>query len=151
VEWRNKQPILMTIFLGANDASLPDGESKGQYVPLEEYEQNLREMIQELKQGFPLCEYILITPPPVDNKRISITSRTNDNTGKYAKTCIKLANELHIPSIDFWTSMQDKKEELLVDGLHFNTKGNLAAHKLILQSIYDSYPHLTPEALPSEF
>ena len=59
----------MSVFFGANDASLPDDRDHCQHVPINEYERNLREIVQTIEKKFK--EYnkppiILITPPPVD-------------------------------------------------------------------------------------
>lgn len=37
-----ESPAAVTVFFGANDASLPDQRSGFQHVPLEEYVENLR-------------------------------------------------------------------------------------------------------------
>ncbi|OQR80729.1 isoamyl acetate-hydrolyzing esterase [Achlya hypogyna] len=36
-EWKTKPPVLLTIFLGANDAALKPGRDQHQHVPLDEY------------------------------------------------------------------------------------------------------------------
>lgn len=48
-------PSLVTIFFGANDAALPDRDSRRQHVPLSEYKENLQRMIVHLKVDHPLC------------------------------------------------------------------------------------------------
>ncbi|KAL3335615.1 hypothetical protein AABB24_031709 [Solanum stoloniferum] len=42
-------PVAVTIFFGANDAALLGRTSERQHVPLEEYKENLRKMIQHFK------------------------------------------------------------------------------------------------------
>lgn len=42
-------PAAVTIFFGANDAALLEGTGKRQHVPLEEYRENLRKMVQHIK------------------------------------------------------------------------------------------------------
>lgn len=42
-------PVAATIFFGANDAALLGRTSERQHVPLEEYKENLRRIIQHLK------------------------------------------------------------------------------------------------------
>lgn len=39
----------MTIFFGANDAALLGRTSERQHVPVEEYKENLKKMVQHLK------------------------------------------------------------------------------------------------------
>lgn len=44
-EW----PLALTVFFGANDASIPDRSSGFQHVPLDEYQSNLRSIISFFK------------------------------------------------------------------------------------------------------
>ncbi|KAF3647154.1 Isoamyl acetate-hydrolyzing esterase 1 -like protein [Capsicum annuum] len=59
-------PDAVTIFFGANDAALLGRTSERQHVPLEEYKENLRKMIQHFKKCSPSVLVLLITPPPID-------------------------------------------------------------------------------------
>ncbi|KAK4394680.1 GDSL esterase/lipase [Sesamum angolense] len=56
----------VTIFFGANDAARLEGTGKRQHVPVEEYKDNLRKMVQHIKSGSPNALVVLITPPPID-------------------------------------------------------------------------------------
>jgi hypothetical protein len=42
-------PLAVTVFFGANDASLPDRCSAFQHVPLNEYKQNIHSIVSSLK------------------------------------------------------------------------------------------------------
>lgn len=42
-------PMAVTIFFGANDAALLGGTGEKQHVPIEEYKENLRKMVQHIK------------------------------------------------------------------------------------------------------
>lgn len=42
-------PTVVTIFFGANDAALLGRTSERQYVPIEEYKENLRKFVNHLK------------------------------------------------------------------------------------------------------
>uniref|UniRef100_A0A8D2HNP5 1-alkyl-2-acetylglycerophosphocholine esterase n=1 Tax=Urocitellus parryii TaxID=9999 RepID=A0A8D2HNP5_UROPR len=58
-------PVVVTIFFGANDSALKD-ENPKQHIPLEEYVANLKSMVQYLKSvDVPEHRVILITPPPL--------------------------------------------------------------------------------------
>ncbi|KAL0356097.1 UNVERIFIED_CONTAM: GDSL esterase/lipase [Sesamum radiatum] len=115
-----KPPAAVTIFFGANDAARLEGTGKRQHVPVEEYKENLRKMIQHIKSGSPNTLVVLITPPPIDvegrrayarslygDKASETPDRTNEATGVYAKECVTLANELGLPSVDLWSKMQE--------------------------------------------
>jgi isoamyl acetate esterase len=49
-----ESPAAVTVFFGANDASLPDQKCGFQHVPLEEYKENLRSIHAYFKVIF-LC------------------------------------------------------------------------------------------------
>ncbi|GMF64601.1 unnamed protein product [Phytophthora lilii] len=60
-------PAFVTIWLGANDAALPNGSSPAQHVPVESYKQNLTTIVQSVKTMAPDTSILLITPPYVDD------------------------------------------------------------------------------------
>jgi hypothetical protein len=43
---------------------------------------------------------------PFENNPEGLPERTNETAGEYAKACIAVATEFHIPFIDLWTKMQ---------------------------------------------
>ena len=45
-------PVATTIFFGANDAALPGRTSQRQHVPVEEYRQNHKTIVNHLKVTF---------------------------------------------------------------------------------------------------
>ena len=59
---------LAVIFLGANDSALPDGTTKRQYVPPDEFGSNLKQLVQFFRSG-PVgsdkTKVVIIAPPPV--------------------------------------------------------------------------------------
>jgi len=60
------QYLFVTVFLGANDAAIA-GER--QHIPVEEYGENLAEIIKRIRganEGSPDFPIIVMTPPPVD-------------------------------------------------------------------------------------
>ncbi|XP_078428359.1 GDSL esterase/lipase At5g62930-like isoform X1 [Wolffia australiana] len=112
-------PVAATIFFGANDAALLERHSERQHVPLEEYKDNLKLIVQHLKNLSPTMLIVLISPPPVDEdgrmkfarlkygaKVMELPERTNKITGLYAKECVSLASTLRVPCIDLWSQMQ---------------------------------------------
>jgi lysophospholipase L1-like esterase len=115
-----RNPVLYTVFLGANDACLTGTQT----VSVDDYYQNLKEIIATL------CDVpvILITPPPV----VDGPCRINENTIKYRNTCIRIAQELTIPLVDTWNFIT---EECLCDGLHFNELGNRKFYDAIVAKI----------------
>ncbi|XP_038990430.1 GDSL esterase/lipase At5g62930, partial [Phoenix dactylifera] len=113
-------PVAATIFFGANDAALLGRSNQRQHVPVEEYKENLRKIVDHLKESLSNMLVVLITPPPVDEdgrkeyarsvygeKAATLPERTNEMTGVYARQCVQLAQELHIPCINLWSQMQE--------------------------------------------
>ena len=61
---------ILTIFFGANDASLADGTAAAQHVPIAEYKANLGKLIDFVRSdhGSRAPQIVLITPPPVHER-----------------------------------------------------------------------------------
>ncbi|OQR89396.1 isoamyl acetate-hydrolyzing esterase, partial [Thraustotheca clavata] len=111
-EFQHQQaPVLITLFLGANDADT----TETQQVPLANYEENTKEIVRQLQSAFPFSSIILITPPCVGDNLVF--SRNNTATGKYATACKNAGKALGIPVIDLWTSMQPQRESYLSDAI----------------------------------
>ncbi|XP_042434367.1 GDSL esterase/lipase At5g45920-like isoform X1 [Zingiber officinale] len=141
-------PAAVTVFFGANDASLPDRRSGFQHVPLLEYQSNLRALCGFLKERWPRTGIILITPPPIDEEgRLQDTGdssglpeRTNESAGAYAKGCKAVAEELGLPVIDIWSIMQgcpNWEKSCLSDGLHFTPYGNKVLYEEVVKKLRD--------------
>lgn len=142
-------PVAVTVFFGANDASLPDQQQAHQHVPLEEYQTNLRAICAYFKNKWPSVAVVLITPPPIheparirdmygDNGPSRQPERTNEAAGTYAQACIAVAKELGHPVIDIWTQMQqfpDWQTSALCDGLHFTPSGNKILFDEVLKTL----------------
>ncbi|KAK6123495.1 hypothetical protein DH2020_042759 [Rehmannia glutinosa] len=145
-------PVAVTIFFGANDAALLGGTGKKQHVPVNEYKENLRRIVQHIKNLSRNTLVVLITPPPIDqqgrrefarsqygDKASESPDRTNEVTGAYAEECVNLARELG-----------------LLQSIYGPKCKKLKVGRKILKSFLDSYPcrsiflhsdglHLTPE------
>ncbi|KAJ1840756.1 isoamyl acetate-hydrolyzing esterase [Coemansia sp. RSA 2703] len=165
---------LLLIFFGANDAVLKPGY---QHVPLDVFAANMRYLVSLVKD--PDSEYYspetrvaLITPPPLGERlynRTSATSdvnpikRTNTMAKAYSEAVKDAANDLGVPCIDLWTSIEDRVhratiaeqassgiapspydgyEKYLLDGLHLNANGNQLLSKLIESLINSNWPEL---------
>lgn len=160
-----KPPIAVTIFFGANDAALPGRNSDRQHVPVEEYKENLRKIVQHLKECSPSMLVVLITPPPVDeegrmeyarsvygDKAMKEPERTNEAAGNYANHCVALAKELGVPFINLWSKMQETEgwqRKYLSDGLHLTPEGNAVVHKEVVR-VFNQAGLSAPE-MPYDF
>ncbi|XP_053236947.1 isoamyl acetate-hydrolyzing esterase 1 homolog [Podarcis raffonei] len=165
-----KNTVAVTVFFGANDGALKDVNPK-QHVPLDEYADNLKNMIQYLKSvDITEDKVILVTPPPLHEAawekeciaKGEKLNRLNSTTGEYAKACVKVASECGTSIIDLWTLMQKNNQDFgcyLSDGLHLSAEGNnFLANQLwsLLEQRTSALPvmlpywrdvdHLNPEA-----
>lgn len=129
-----KETVAMTVFLGANDSTEPDLNPR-QHVPLEEYKENLKDIINfAMSQGISREKIILISPPAfhadawavICKQRGKILSKNNENTGVYAQACCQVADEMGTKKVDLYSVMM-KTEDFTVfldDGLHLSEKGS---------------------------
>uniref|UniRef100_A0A7S3GFC1 SGNH hydrolase-type esterase domain-containing protein n=1 Tax=Palpitomonas bilix TaxID=652834 RepID=A0A7S3GFC1_9EUKA len=169
------KPDFATIFLGANDAALPNSIS-GQHIPVQDYKENLRFIANEIRDINPDVKLIFITPPPLDDvafletaktkwgDEIDGPNRTHTVTGRYASACELVANAVSIPCFNLYRDMQDpakspllryvendlepKWQSYLKDGLHLSPSGNKFVANGLLGLMKESYPELDPDELP---
>ena len=122
-EAKARNTELIIIAIGANDSAY-DSKKKNK-IPLEEYEKNLREILNISRKY--ADKIILVSPINVDEKRTMpvfwnkekfLDNKTIENYGKVVK---KLASKEKIGFIDLFGSLED---EDLEDGLHPNSKGH---------------------------
>jgi lysophospholipase L1-like esterase len=156
---------LTVIFFGANDAALLE-EAEHQYVPIPEYADHLKQLIQMVRTKYASNKNILLlTPPPIDaakrlafqiqkygDKATGILERTNENTGLYAQACREVATQEGLPCLDLYTDMQtadpDDWARFLNDGLHFSPQGHEFVGAAVLEAINSSFPDLAVTADP---
>lgn len=154
-------PLAVTVFFGANDASLPDRCSGFQHVPFDEYKQNLLAIVAFLKKQWPSTRIILITPPPIDedarllhpffDNPSGLPERTNEAAGRYAKQCLAVAAECGVPAINIWEKMQqfpNWKRAYLSDGLHLTQDGNKIVFGEVIKQL--SEEQISLETLPAD-
>ncbi|WP_058486237.1 SGNH/GDSL hydrolase family protein [Defluviitalea phaphyphila] len=136
----NYHPNIVFILFGSNDSAMNDK----QFRSLEEYENNLREIITKIKKhnnrtGLNKCIPIpiLITPPPVIEE-IRSPIRTNNRLKQYGYIVKTLAKEYHCPLIDFFSHVienENYKELISEDGLHLSKKGYDLLYDLIFSEL----------------
>ena len=99
------------VFFGANDASLLESRN-GQYVPLEEYKENLVKICRHPVVQAHNPRIILFTPTPIDEHQMWVTdqergrplTRTADHTKIYADAARVVGQELGVAVVDLWTA-----------------------------------------------
>ncbi|XP_076093035.1 isoamyl acetate-hydrolyzing esterase 1 homolog isoform X1 [Mytilus galloprovincialis] len=131
-EFDAKNISMVTVFLGANDSNLPT--NKQQHVPLEEFKQNLLEIVEKIQSHGVPREKVVIIGPPASNISAwendcqingRVCTKSNTETAKYAKACVEAARESGCCSVDMYTEMVKEKdwENMLNDGLHLSSRG----------------------------
>ncbi|OQD70818.1 hypothetical protein PENPOL_c001G04879 [Penicillium polonicum] len=167
----------MTIFFGANDACVP---THSQHVPLDQYKENLKTIIQHPATRAQNPRLILISPPPVNEyqleafdaaKETPFPSRTASFTKSYAVAACEVGASLNIPVVDLWSAFMkptgwkegepligardvpsnDTLASFLTDGLHLTPAGNRIVYDELMKVIQANWPDQTPEALPMVF
>lgn len=164
----------MTIFFGANDASLP---GSAQHIPLDDYKRNLQTIIQHPATQAHNPRIILITPPPINeyqlesfdaDKGLPHPSRTASHTKLYAEATRELATSLGVPVADLWTAFMvptgwkegqplpgsrdlpnDERLQLLfTDGLHLTPDGYRVMYNVVMETILANWPDQDTEKMP---
>ncbi|KAF2144213.1 uncharacterized protein K452DRAFT_296434 [Aplosporella prunicola CBS 121167] len=167
---------LMTVFFGANDASLPESTNK-QHVPLDQYTENLRTICTHEAVKAQNPSMIIITPPPVNEYKMEMNDlakgyralqRTAEHTQAYANAARKVGEHLGIPVLDLWTIFMTRigwvageplpgsksterhavLEELMYDGLHLSPKAYEIVVEELMGLIARAYPEQVPVKLP---
>ena len=151
VDWDNI--IFVTIFLGANDAEIPDNPDTGN-VPISEFTANLREIIKYvLAKGVPADRVILITPPPVDEAKWAEVYkkkiRSNELTKIYTETVVAVAAETGTGIIQLYSKIMAMPnwKSFLMDGLHLSYDGNQLLFEevsKILSPVIETMPYCFP-------
>ncbi|KAI8617207.1 SGNH hydrolase-type esterase domain-containing protein [Chytriomyces sp. MP71] len=160
---------LMTLFLGANDAVLPEKNDR-QPVPIPRYKKNLLEMLATVRRVSPGTKVVVITPPPVDPERWAAKCRSKGKEGdravsytkSYRDACLEVGVEAKkewgtdLAVLDIWQVffgpgkveyMMDEVADLLSDGLHLAPRGNSLLADALLSKISSTWPELNPEKL----
>lgn len=75
----------------------------------------------------------------------SVAERNNEYTQRYAAAVVQLGQELKLPAVDLWSSMQaqpDWQSSFLCDGLHLTSAGNSFVYDQLQSAIDQAYPYL---------
>ena len=151
--------LFVTVFFGANDATLPSDKEHNQHVPVDEYEQNLKTIVSDLRKKLKETPIILITPPPLDENAWdhfcreqydSLDPRSNAASKLYGERTKLVANEFGCSLVDSFTLLGGNGDvasygETLEDGLHLSAKGNDLLFDGLMDVIKRDHPNLAPK------
>ncbi|GFS68254.1 isoamyl acetate-hydrolyzing esterase 1 homolog [Nephila pilipes] len=133
---------VFVICLGTNDSS--GKEDAPQYhVPLQEYAENLDEMIKYLQNiGLNKNKIILMTPGPYHHEKFmkwccqigkTFPSKDNKITAEYVQTCLGVAKKHNLDAINTFQEIMKNEDwsKFLIDGLHFSHDGSHLIYYLL--------------------
>ncbi|XP_003743842.1 isoamyl acetate-hydrolyzing esterase 1 homolog [Galendromus occidentalis] len=158
-------PYVMLIWFGANDCCVPQAP---QHVPLDDYESNLKSIMNHAATvGIPRERVVLLTPPKYDHKAWvahkakdgvleSQVGRGEDLCEDYARRCAEVASRNGTLLVDVCAAMKarDDWRSLMLDGLHFNVDGAKFIASLlasVLDPIIESLPCIFPDKEQIDF
>lgn len=109
------------ILFGANDAVL-DLPTTSQYVPIDQYKDNLTKIVTHPRITAHKPKILLVTPPPLDEIKVKVLNmaaghsqavRTSANSAAYSEVARQVARENPgVISIDLQKAIMDKAIEL---------------------------------------
>ncbi|KAL4168739.1 hypothetical protein KRP22_012134 [Phytophthora ramorum] len=152
-------PSFVTVWLGSNDAVLWDGSNPELHVPIEDYKENLLQIVDSFQRTAPDASILLITPIHVDDtarikyaaerndSRRGLVDHSNANARRYSRACLEAGRALDVPVLDlnvYFNSMPESTRNalLLEDGLHLNADGHKIADEQIRNAIKAQFPAL---------
>ena len=154
-------PLFVTVFFGANDASLPGDREHNQHVPVDEYEQNLRTIVTDIGKllKHPTTPIILMTPPPLDEQAWDkycrdvhgdLSPRSNESSKLYGERVKLVAKETGCCLFDSFSFLGGNDGastygQSLEDGLHLSARGNQLLFDGLMEVISRDLPHLAPK------
>ncbi len=151
----SRKPDIVIIQFGINDAAIDLWKTPPATKPrvgLKEYETNLRTFIKELKRRN--VQPVLMTPNPLrwtpKLKKLygKAPYRPGEENGfnvllvRYAKAVRRIGKEESVPVVDVYSAFQNygkkngqRVDDLLLDGIHPNEKGQQLVFKLLKVSL----------------
>lgn len=136
------RPNVIFVQFGTNDCA-----NDNKYRPLEEFENNLRNILEKIldhnnRTGLNNCTPIpvMITPPPV-NENITKPLRNNSRLNQYVHIIKTLAKAYNCPLINFYNKVLDQENYcnfLADDGVHLNEAG----YDLLFDTVFAEFTKL---------
>lgn len=140
-----------SIMLGANDNSV-----SYQNVPIDEFEQNLRQLALWMRDEIGVPRVVLMAPPPYHagkhttarNLPLDKAPRSDERHGLYGDCAKRVAIELGMAFVSMRDCVReqlgDQWPDALSDGLHFNRVGQRIAFEAVKKIIETAYPEVAP-------
>ncbi|KAJ1567931.1 isoamyl acetate-hydrolyzing esterase [Cladochytrium tenue] len=167
---------LVTLFLGANDAALPEANAR-QALPIEQFAANVRGLVAATRAAAPGAKVVVITPPPVlpaawaphCAERGRALDRSVERTREFRDACLAAVDAVvqedaagggaaWLGVVDTWAVLlggdgswewsEARCREVLSDGLHLSWEGNRLLAEAVLRLVRGRWPdELDPDRL----
>ncbi|KAJ8578880.1 hypothetical protein ON010_g323 [Phytophthora cinnamomi] len=160
-------PSLITVWLGTNDAALINGSNTEMHVPIDDYKENLQQIVRRFQTSAPNANILLITPPHIDDDaraknaaertdgKRGLLDRSDAASGNYSVACVEVANALKVPVLDLYTYFSamplKTRNAMLLDGIHFNAAGYQAVDGQLQSKLRTEFPALVSALEDSQF
>ncbi|XP_011095009.1 GDSL esterase/lipase CPRD49 [Sesamum indicum] len=158
------QPSLVVVYFGGNDATKAHPSGLGAHVPLPEFVENMRKIIDHIKSLSDKTRVICLSSPPVNEAKIheifgnalDDQARTNEGCRIYSEALVELCQEMDVEAINLWTAIQQRDDwanACFIDGIHLSADGSKIVVKEMLKVLKkaDWEPSLYWLSMPSEF
>ncbi|KAJ1640680.1 SGNH hydrolase-type esterase domain-containing protein [Pavlovales sp. CCMP2436] len=136
---------LVTLLVGSNDATRP---GSAQHVPVGEYTDNVRAILEVLRDRLPAAHVLVLTPPAVDEATFRAfcektgrgdgDGRSNERLAPYVDAAKAVAVQCGAHVVDLNArslSFPAWQQRLLSDGLHLSGGGNQLLFELLTDAI----------------
>jgi lysophospholipase L1-like esterase len=120
-------------YLGPNGRNLADPAAEGshQQVPIAEYEKNLEQLVQRLKQTNAKLIWRNTTPVPPGSQ-----GRVVGDSAKYNEAAARVMKRHQIPTHDLYTMSVDRMTELMREAnVHYHPEGSRVLAEDVAQVI----------------
>ena len=158
----NRRHLLVTCWFGANDAAAPNEKA---HVPLDEFAENLRDILQRLRETSK--HVIVLTPPPVHGPTrlafqrqkygdgaTGILERTTEQAEQYAAEVCRVAGECGVHLLDVHHLMRADPDwpryvggpgaKIPGDGLHLSREGQQFVGRKLSELVSEVIPGVRP-------
>jgi lysophospholipase L1-like esterase len=138
----------VTVFLGANDSSDDaNDDTQGQGVDVEEYYENLREIVRRVKRDVGKeGRVIVVTPPDVDGDLWA--TRSTERVMQYADKVRMVSADEGVLLCDLWEGDGIDVKADLYDGLHLAKTGNAKVFDKIQNIVRSNMKEWAPDDKP---
>lgn len=133
-------PTIIIVAVGINDSQLDLSKHLNKILP-DEYEENIQAIVDEIKKIN--AKPVILSITPVDKRVGEMNWKkgygyTDEQVEKFNQIVKDIASKNNIELIDIYSEFKSSNDELLLDGLHPNSKG----HELIFEKVKDSLINL---------